>query len=263
MNETETIDLILKESSKLQKILNENLLTQFAALHNIKDEYSKFNLKQEIVAKRGLFLEGKKQYALWIVNSEGVSCEEFFERGLVTRRSDYPSYTKEKMKIILDLLLKQDKISFKNIAKFIEDVKHEIKGLIMNGDKSIAAAKTFSKELTGSKGYKKIPHHVIGMLLWNKLEYDYFKTGTKGYLYKINGIDPYLAPKKVRQQIGRVELRWITLPYEEEKLPEYYQIDVQHMMHLAWIDRVNDILKPIIHMVYKSKNVEKKSIATF
>lgn len=263
MNQLETIELILKESKKLQNVLNKDLLKKFADLHNINQSNSRFGLKQEIVAKRGLFLDTKKQYALWIVNSEGVPVEEFVERGLVTRRSDYPSYTKEKMRTILDLLLKKDKISFKKIAQYIKDVEHDIKGLIMNGDKSISASKTFKKELTGANGYKKVPYHVLGMLLWNKLEYNYFVTGTKGYLFRINGIDPYLAPKKIREQIGRVDLRWITIPYEEKRLPEYYQVDIGHMISLAWNDRVKELLKPIIHKVDKEERIKKLSVATF
>lgn len=263
MTEAETIDLILKESANLQDVLNKDLLTKFAELHNIKKDKSKFHMKQEIVAKRGLFLDTKKQYALWIVNSEGVPCKEFVEKGLVTRRSDYPRYTKEKMRTILDLLLKQETISFKKILQYIKEIEHEIKGLIIKGDKSIAASKSFTKELTGPKGYKKVPYHVLGMLAWNRLEYEYFKTGTKGYLFRISGVDPYLAPKRVRDQIGKEDFRWITIPYEEEALPNYYQIDVAHMVNLAWTDRVNELLKPIIHKVNKNKKIEKKSIALF
>jgi len=51
MKESETIELILNESKKLQKVLNDDLLIKFAKLHNINQENSRFSLKQEIVAK--------------------------------------------------------------------------------------------------------------------------------------------------------------------------------------------------------------------
>lgn len=256
-----TVNTILEESKKIQNILNDTLLDKFIKLHNIPKKYSQFYSKQEIIAKRAHFLDVKKHYALWIINAEGVPVEEFDEKGLVTRRSDYPSLTKERIKRIFDFLLKEDKVSFKKISKYIEETSLEIKGLIAKGEKSVARPVKFSKELSA---YKSIPYQINGMLLWNNLEYKYFVPGTQGYCYRITGIDPYLAPSKIQSKLREIkEFKWLVLPYEEEKLPDYYKIDVDEMLDFAWTTRITELLKPILHNINRKKQIEKQSLVTF
>lgn len=273
MKDLETTDLILKESKKLQNVINNELLVKFAELHNIKKEYSKLHSKQEIIAKRGLFLDTKKHYALWITNNEGVPVEEYVQKGLVTRRSDYPSYTKEKIEDILDMLLKKEKVSFGKISKYINKVRNDIQDMILNRDKTIAPSKTFTKDL---EIYKKVPHHVLGMLLWNELEYNYFVPGTKGYLFKISGINLFNAPRTIQENLKRLmetecdkrlenmkKLNWIVLPYEEKQLPNYYNIDTSHMISFTWDDRINELLKPIISELNTNVKIQMLSLKTF
>lgn len=255
------VNLIISESKKLQDVLNNDLLDKFIKLHNIPKDKSKFFSKQEIVAKRGYFLDVKKKYALRIVNKEGVPVEEIEEKGLITRRSDYPSLTKEKLKHIFDLLLKEDKISFKSISKYIKDTELEIKDHIIKGEKCIARPASFSKEITS---YLKVPYQVEGMETWNILEYKYFVPGTKGYLFRITGIDPYIAPKHVSNNLNQLEeIRWIVIPYEEERLPNYYKIDIDAMLNVSWRDRVNEFLRPVLPQINKKLKIEKQSLTTF
>jgi len=259
--EDKTIQLILDESKKIQDVLNNDLLNRFAEMHNIPKEYNKFYAKQEIVAKNVYFLSVKKKYALWIVNNEGVPCKELMLKGLVTRRSDYPSITRERISTVLDFLLKEDKVSFKKIKKFVKDTENEIHELILNGSKIIAKPVSFTKD---PKSYKKIPEQILGMKLWNSLEYNHFVVGSKGYRFKINGVDTFRAPDKVKKNISLLKnVKWIVLPYEEERLPEYYNIDVVGMLDYAWRKRVQELFEPIMHKVDKNSRIEKLSIATF
>ena len=223
--EEKTIQLILEESRKIQDVLNNNLLDKFIKLHNIPKEYNQFYAKQEIVAKNAYFLGMKKKYALWIVNNEGVPCKELNLKGLVTRRSDYPNITRERISTVLDMLLKEDKISFKKIKEFVKDTETEIHNLILNGSKVVAKPVTFSKE---EKSYKKVPDQVLGMLLWNELEYNHFVVGSKGYRFKIKGADVFRAPDRVKKKATLLkDSKWLVLPYEEDRLPDYYNIDVE------------------------------------
>jgi len=259
--EEQIVDLIIKESKKLQDVLNNELLDEFIKLHNIPKDKSKFFAKQEIVAKRGYFLDVKKRYALRIVNKEGVPVESIEEKGLVTRRSDYPSFTKDRLKVIFNYILKEDKIPFGLIIKHIKDTELEMKSFIMKGQKCIARPVSFSKEL---KSYKKIPYQVIGMETWNQLEYRYFTPGTKGYLFRITGVDPYIAPKRVQKNINKIkEFRWIAIPYEEESLPNYYKVDINSMLGLAWRDRVNEFLRPVLPQISKKARIQEQSLTTF
>jgi len=255
------IHLILSESEKLQKVLNETLLDKFIQLHNIPKDKNMFHAKQEIIAKRGYFLDVKKKYALRIVNAEGVPVEEIIERGLVTRRSDYPSLTKERMLTIFDLLLKKEKISFKNISRFVKETELEMRAFISKGEKCTSKPVSFSKE---ESSYKSIPFQVNGMKLWNLLEYRHFIPGTKGYLFRITGIDPYLAPRSIQTKLQQIDtFRWIVLPYDEERLPNYYQIDANWMLNFAWTDRVNELLKPILQNLNKTMREQVRSLTTF
>lgn len=259
--DNQIVDLIIRESKKLQDVLNNDLLDKFIKLHNIPKEKSKFNAKQEIVAKRGYFLDVKKRYALRIVNKEGVPVEDIEETGLVTRRSDYPSLTKERLKTIFDYLLKEDRIPFGLISKYIAETELEMKSFIIRGQKSIARPASFSKEL---ESYKKIPYQVIGMEVWNKLEYRYFRPGTKGYLFRITGVDPYIAPRNVQKNIDKIEeFRWIAIPYEEEALPNYYKVDVDSMLNVAWRDRVAEFLRPVLPQINKKARITEQSLTTF
>jgi len=259
--EKKVIDLIINESKKLQDVLNNELLDKFIKLHNIPKERSKFFAKQEIVAKRGYFLDVKKKYALRIVNKEGVPVDEIVETGLVTRRSDYPSLTKEKLKIIFDYLLKEDKIPFGLISKYISDTELEMKRFIMKGQKCIARPASFSKEL---ETYKKIPYQVKGMEAWNKLEYKYFTPGTKGYLFRITGVDPYIAPKRVQKNMNKIkEFRWLAIPYEEEELPSYYKVDIESMLNVSWRNRISEFLRPVLPHINKKARIKEQSLTTF
>lgn len=255
------VDLIISESKKLQDVLNNDLLNKFVELHNIPKDRSKFFAKQEIVAKRGYFLDVKKKYALRIINKEGVPVEEIEEKGLITRRSDYPSLTKERLKPIFNYLLKEDKIPFGLIVKHIAETELEMKSSIIKGLKCIARPVSFSKELSS---YKKIPYQVKGMETWNALEYNYFVPGTKGYLFRISGIDPYIAPKRVQNNVNKVkEIRWLAIPYEEENLPNYYKVDIESMLNLAWRDRVNEFLRPVLPHINKKTRISEQSLTTF
>jgi len=261
MNQEQIVEVILKEAKGLQKVLNENFMVEFCKLHNVKPEYNLLSLKQELVAKRGYLLK-KKKYALWIVNMEGVPVEEYDIKGLVTRRSDYSEATKENIKKLLDLLLKEEVISFANIKKFVDETRNTILKQISAGDKKIARPVSFTKKLTE---YKKVPSHVEGMLLWNTLMYEYFLPGTRGYQFKISGIDPLLSTKRVKKNMSYfdpMKHNNIVLPYEEEKLPEFFVIDKESSLKFTWDDRVSEILEPIIDKVNSLGKRERK-IVTF
>lgn len=257
------IELILNESRIIENVCNENFLEKFAELHNIPKEFNKFSVKQEVIAQKGYFLDVKKHYGLWIVNKEGVPVSKYDIKGLITQRSDYPDFTKKKITELLDLLLKEQKVSFTNIRKKIEEAEEKINDKILNGEKDIARPVSFTKELSS---YKKIPSHIISMQFWNDIEYEYFFPGTKGYLFNILGIDEYKAPEKVKRNLANKYLGKkipdrIVLPYEEDKLPDYYNIDTTAMLEFSWRNRVSELLKPLWEKIYR-KNLAI-SLTTF
>lgn len=244
MQEDSIVQKVLDISSDVSHFLNNELLKDFVLLHNICPEYSKFELKQEVIAKRALFFSVKKRYALHIINKEGKKRDEFFYRGIVLRRSDYPSYTKKCLEKILDMVLKEEKISIKNICNYIEEVEEKMRNLIFQGDKSIAKPVTYKDK----SSYKKVPSHILGCELWNKLEYNYFTPGSGGYQFKIKGIDTFIAPEKVlnNSNLFGPKNNYIVIPIEESRLPNYYIVDIDFMLEYSWNKRYREILEPIM-----------------
>ena len=262
MDEKELVELIISESKDIERILNIDFMGKYCELHNVDLEHNKLRVKQEVVAKRGYFMSVKKKYALKIVNQEGKWVDECDIKGISSKRSDYPQFTKIKISKLLDLILLEDNISFKKIREFVSDTENEAKLLCISGDKSVARPVSFSRKVNE---YKKVPSHVLGMLLWNDLEYNYFVKGTKGYLYKISGVDLYIAPNGVKRNIHKMNEKHnnIVLPYEEDKLPEHYSINVDAMLDFCWVQRYRELLSPIMNLVDKGRKVATKSIVTF
>lgn len=257
-NTEEIIQLVLDESKKLQTIINEELLTEFSRLHNISLNHNYFDAKQEVVASRAYFPGPKKKYSLRLCNSEGVPVDENDDKGLITRRSDYPPLTKKRIQQILDVLVKDEKVTFSKIKTIIETTRTEMLDLISKGSKVLARPSSFTKPLIE---YKTIPMHIKGMLLWNALEYENFRPGTKGYLYRIKGIDVYKSPPNILTKLENAQVgNSIVIPEDVEVVPPYYELDVDAMISFAWDDRVSELIEPIIHNVYVEKTEDILSI---
>jgi len=243
----EITGMVLETAKDLENVLNTELLIYFAKAHNIPLDQNRFLLKQEIVARGAYFLNVKKKYCLFITNEEHVELTKpkVDSKGMITRRSDYPSITKERVQQILDMLVASETVDYAKIKKFIDETEKELLILCRNGQKEIARPVTFSKD---EESYKKAPPQIAGMKFWNLCEYAVFVPGTKGYLFKIKGIDYEKSPERIRKLQGQLEshkMQYIVVPTEEPRLPEYYIIDVDAMLKFAWIDRISELLEPI------------------
>ena len=90
------------------------------------------------------------------------------------------------------------------------------------------------------------------MVKWNGLEDDAFSPGSKGYLFKIAGINSEVAPKEIIDKYNREflsknrKLEVVCLPDEEVSLPKYYNIEVKDMIKFSWKDRVALMMEPLI-----------------
>ena len=254
-SQEEIIDTVLDISKDASDFLNDDVIPRFVKMHGIDNKNSKLFLKQEVVAKRSLFFNKKKRYALHIVNREGYPRDEYDIKGMIIRRSDYPSYTKECIGKILDMLLKTEKVSFSDISDYIIDIEEKVTDMCMSGDKRVARPVSCKAD----DEYKRIPSHVLGAKLWNVLEYNYFVPGTRGYLFKIRDVDVFNAPKRVRDKAHLITEKNnnIVLPFEEPNLPDYYTVDVPDMVEFAWTKRYSELLEPIMDVMEKFKRRKK------
>ena len=110
-------------ATELQQLANNNLNTLVVDLFNLHDRPHYFELKQEVVIERGYF-SGKRRYAMYIVNKEGVPVEELDIKGLDLMKSNFPPLFREFGESILNQIMfgkpKQD------IDKQILDFKTKI-----------------------------------------------------------------------------------------------------------------------------------------
>jgi DNA polymerase elongation subunit (family B) len=88
-NREQIIKLMLGYTAEIQKLANDNLDRLVVDLFNIKNREHYFELKQEVVLERGYFA-GKRRYAMFIVNKEGVDTEELVMMGLDMMKSNFP-----------------------------------------------------------------------------------------------------------------------------------------------------------------------------
>lgn len=237
---------------QIQKYLNEDIILPMVENHNVKSEFNKLELKNELIISRGLFL-AKKRYAIHVTNNEGRKVDRVISMGLETKRSDYPAMSKEFLEELLEMILKSKKVSISNMHKFIKNKEREFIDAIRKGEKSIARPCSYGKKL---KDYKTIPQGVRAMEAFNKICYTAHSVGTKGYLYRVSGLDEQKAPKDVLEnyykyvaEYGKVNV--IAIPDEEEVLPEYFIPDLKGNLKFAFIDRYELMLKPLTEVKKK------------
>jgi hypothetical protein len=232
MEDSKIVEIVLKECNNLENMLNDVFLPQFIKIHRADPKYNQLKLKQEVLASNA---------ALFIINKEGKTVSEYDIKGMIMRRSNFPAYSKEKVQTLIDMILKEESIDIIKIRNFIIDTELEVNKLCAEGSKTIAGAVSYSKS---KEEYKKIPFQILAMENWNLLEYKYFAPGTKGYLFRVLGIDTAIAPKRILDNMKYIDgqIKHAVIPYEEEKLPEYYILDLTAQKKFVWSDRVKEVI---------------------
>ena len=86
----ERIKVLLKITDKIQERANSDLNTISKELFNVKEKHY-FVLKQEVIVEKA-YWSGKRRYAMYIVNKEGVPIEELEMKGLDIMKSNFPPY---------------------------------------------------------------------------------------------------------------------------------------------------------------------------
>jgi DNA polymerase elongation subunit (family B) len=94
----------LELATEIQSLANKHLDTLVVDLFNLHDRPHYFELKQEVVIERGYF-SGKRRYAMYIVNKEGVTVEELDMKGLDLMKSNFPPLFREFGESILNQIM--------------------------------------------------------------------------------------------------------------------------------------------------------------
>ena len=129
-NKEEWTKAILIITSEVQKAANKYIDTFAKKAFNIKDREHYFELKQEVVLERGYFA-GKRRYAMYIVNKEGVTVDELDMKGLDLMKSNMtPMYSKFGEQLIKDIMFGKPKPEIDqqiiNFKKYVKDIPIEL-----------------------------------------------------------------------------------------------------------------------------------------
>lgn len=247
---SDPLEEIFKMNNEIQIFLNNFIKNITINYHNVPSERNKLELKNELVIKRGLYLQ-KKRYANYILFKEGHRKEEIKAMGLETKRSDFPNYTKKKLDLLLELILKSDKLSISKLQDLAERTELDIFKKIKDGSKEIARPVNWVKKISE---YKTVPQGVRAMDTWNKLMYSTFDVGTKGYMFKIRGIDDTIAPSEFLDKYENmflrngIQLKEIAVPDEEPRLPKWIIPNEREMLKFCWQDRYKLLMEPLLEV---------------
>lgn len=215
-NRDEVIPKILEIAQELQEVSNKFIKEFSNRAFNIKSRKNYFNLKQEVIIERGYFA-GKRRYATFIVNKEGISIDSDSKdaldiKGLDLMKSNFPKVFKNfGEKLIKDIMFGKSK---KDIDKEIIDFKYSIQNLTWKQLSKPTGLKTLDEyiEYIPKKGEIfsrlkiKCPINAKSAIYYNDLlkfkkldsKYPMFQVGAKMYIaylkdnpYKINCIGFY------------------------------------------------------------------------
>ena len=155
-------------ASEIQKHVNA-MYDQYAIVfHNTNDH--RFQIKQEYVAKSGLWI-AKKRYAQWVIFKEGKPTDKMDIKGLDVVRSSFPTDFKTIMKETLWCILKE-KTKTETSDVIFEFKKNIQNSNVLNVMKN-SGVKEISKYIKGRKvftGYKLgTPAHVKSAINFNDM----------------------------------------------------------------------------------------------
>lgn len=102
-NEEFMMEQTLIIASEVQKRVNAGFDLYAQKFLNIQTH--RFDIKQELIAKSGLWI-AKKRYAHWIINDNGIHVDKIDVKGLDSVRSNFPRAFRNVMKETLSVILK-------------------------------------------------------------------------------------------------------------------------------------------------------------
>jgi DNA polymerase elongation subunit (family B) len=122
----EYIKAVLEIATEIQKAANNNINLFTREYFNVKERSHYFELKQEVIIERGYFA-GKRRYAMYIVNKEGVTVDELDMKGLDLMKSNMtPMYRKFGESLLQQIMFGAPK---SDIDKRILDFKKYVKDI--------------------------------------------------------------------------------------------------------------------------------------
>jgi DNA polymerase elongation subunit (family B) len=220
----EKINRLLILTEELQTVANGNLNNITQNLFNMHGKHH-FVLKQEVIAEKA-YWAGKRRYAMYIVNKEGVEIEELEMKGLDIMKSNFPPYFRNfGEELIKSILFGKSKTEIDKFVMNFKDSMHTvewIKLLKPTGLKKLdeyIERRPMAGELF-SKLKLKCPINTKASIIYNDIlrfkgltkQHPEFTIGDKMYIaylkpnpYKIDviGYNGYNDPPEITQLIDK------------------------------------------------------------
>ena len=188
---------ILEIASEVQLYLNQGY-DYFAKKFCNLDKH-RFDIKQEVIAKSGLFVT-KKRYGLKIINDNGKKVDKMMVKGLDTVRSSFPTAMKEMLsKLLEDIMMDVPKNA---LDKFIINFKDSMK--LVSFEK-IAIP-------TGVKGLTKYKEKTDNLFTGYKLG---TPVHVKATIFHNDLLRYYKLDKKYEQIKNNEKIKWVYLKQNE------------------------------------------------
>jgi len=246
---------------KFLDIINNQLLKEYLPnLLNWNKDQVHLLLEYEAIG-RTYNLPVKKKYVFYMQSPK----VELDIKGMETERSDYPSETRKRLVEIIQMLV-VEKRPIQEIEEYIKETEKEFRKRLEEWDITLARPVSWTKPL---EEYKKVPSHVIGMLIWNELtNSNDFRPGSKGYAFRIKVIKTKLNQnlyKKIMSIVQKYskkeEIDWLVVPEDADlsflKDIDGLFVDVESMINLVWLERIEILLEGISHLRTKEKDKNK------
>jgi len=169
MEEEEIIDATIEKATELQEYLNDSYNYYAQKILNIPEGQHRFDIKQELVASRGIWMEAKKRYAQWIVNDEGDPTRELDVKGMDIVRSDFPPAFDDVMEeVVITILKENDQEKVDGIIMDFEDQLHDFGLFEVANPTGVGDASDYQEPEVGQ--YKKgAPVYFKATLAYNDL----------------------------------------------------------------------------------------------
>ena len=247
INDTNKNEIILKLANQIQDEANNNLNTMCKDLFNIDPSKHYFQLKQEVIAK-GILVTGKRRYAMYITNKEGVTVEELDMKGLELMKSNMNKrFKKFGEQFIKDILFGKAKteidqtiIDFYKLVKTL-DPKELGKP---TGVKQIASYKIPARAGEMFSTFKtKAPSNTKAAVRYNDLLK--FRKLDKQYESIIEGDKIFIVNLKPNMyKLETIGLPNAKVPDEIEKFVKTY-IDVDEIFESLLLNKLKELYKDL------------------
>ncbi len=238
---------ILEMALEIQDEANNNLNTMCKELFNIDHKNHYFQLKQEVIAT-GILVTGKRRYAMYVTNKEGVAVEELDMKGLELMKSNMNKmFKKFGENFIKDILFGKPKHELDNsIIEFYKLLKTTSPKELgkPTGVKQIASYRNAPRAGEMFSTFKlKAPSNTKAAVRYNDLLR--FKKLDKQYESIIEGDKIFIINLKANPyKLETIGLPNAKVPEDIEKFVKQY-IDVDEIFESLLLNKLKELYKDL------------------